>query len=199
MFESFFTSQYEYHINVITMRMKTCITSIVYSKSLRLSNAAKQQFTTGEIVNFIAVDSQRIVDFFNNLNTLWASPVQIAIGVYLLWLQLNYAAFAGFSCMLIIIPLNLWLTNVVKHIQMRMMLEKDKRAKLMDEILNGIKVVKLNAWEDYFEDKVMAFRAKEMQHLKRFAYANTFINQLFSSAAFLVSDLVVQLFVAHIN
>lgn len=188
LFESFFTSQYEYHINTVTMRMRTCLTAAIYTKSLRLSNAAKQTFTTGEIVNFIAVDLQRIVDFFNNLNTIWSSPVQIAIGVYLLYLQLGVApAFAGFSIMLVIIPLNLWLTDVVKRIQMRMMTEKDKRAKLMDELLNGVKVVKLNSWEDLFEKKVMGVRKKEMAHLKRLAWVNTFINSMFSGSAFLVA------------
>ncbi len=125
--ESIFTSQYEYHINTVTMRMRTCLTAAIYEKALRLSNAAKQTFTTGEIVNFIAVDLQRIVDFFNNLNTVWSSPVQIAVGVYLLYRQLNVAAFAGFSIMLVIIPVNLWLTDVVKRIQMRMMTEKVKK------------------------------------------------------------------------
>ena len=57
----------------------------------------------------------------------------------------------------------------------------------MDELLNGIKIVKLNNWEDLFEQKVMAVRGKEMAHLWRFACVNTLINSLFSNSAFFVA------------
>lgn len=187
MFESFATNQHEYRINQLTMKMKTAITSAVYRKSLRLSNTSRQQYTTGEIVNFIMVDCQRVVDFFNQINTVWSAPLQIVIGVYLLYVQLNVAAFAGFSFMLVIMPLNVWITRQIKKIQSRMMVEKDGRSKLMDEILNGIKLIKLSAWEAHFERKLLNFRNREVAQLKVYAWYNTMLNSIFSSAVFFVA------------
>lgn len=46
---------------------------------------------------------------------------------------------------------------------------KDDRVKLMSEILNGIKVLKLYAWESPFEKKVMQIRAKELEVLRKAA------------------------------
>ena len=46
------------------------------------------------------------------------------------------------------------------------MKDKDKRVKLMDEILNGIKVLKLYAWEPSFGDQVLGIRDNEIKSLK---------------------------------
>lgn len=36
----------------------------------------------------------------------------------------------------------------------KLMHEKDKRVKLMSEIIDGIRVIKLNVWETFFVDRV---------------------------------------------
>ena len=46
------------------------------------------------------------------------------------------------------------------------MKDKDKRVKLMDEILNGIKVLKLYAWEPSFGEQVLDIRENEIRSLK---------------------------------
>ncbi|KPM09730.1 ABC transporter-like protein 15 [Sarcoptes scabiei] len=187
MLESMFNSQHEYRINLVTMRMKTSITAIVYHKSLRLSNIARQRFSTGEIVNLISVDAFRIVDLVNNLNTIWSAPLQILVGVYLLWLQLRYASFAGFSFMLLVVPINIILTQTIRTLQLRLMSKKDSRSKLINEILNGIKVIKLNSWENHFERKINEFRSIEMKQLRFIAYCQAFMNSFFSSASIFVA------------
>ena len=46
----------------------------------------------------------------------------------------------------------------MKKYQISQMRDKDRRCKLMDEILNGIKVLKLYAWEQSFQSKVQYFQ-----------------------------------------
>ena len=53
------------------------------------------------------------------------------------------------------------------------MKDKDKRVKLMDEILNGIKVLKLYAWEPSFGEQVLDIRENEIRSLKN-AGSNSF-------------------------
>lgn len=50
------------------------------------------------------------------------------------------------------------------------MKSKDNRIKLMNEVLNGIKVLKLYAWELAFRDKVSQIREGELRVLKKAAY-----------------------------
>lgn len=134
----------------------------------------------------MSVDSQRIIEFVNMFNTLWSAPLQIILGLVLLWQQLGVATVTGMTMMLLLVPINGFITTKMRYVQMQIMKEKDKRVKLMSEILNGIKVLKLYAWETSFRDIVMRFRSKECDQLNRMAYLNAAMVFTFSSAPFFV-------------
>ena len=65
---------------------------------------------------------------------------------------------------------------------------KDARIKLMNEILNGIKVLKLYAWENSFKEKVLAIRQKELNVLRKTAYLGALSTMAWTSAPFLVGS-----------
>lgn len=88
--------------------------------------------------------------------------------------------------MVILIPVNGVIANKVKELQIRQMKNKDDRVKLMNEILGGIKVLKLYAWEPSFESQVQAIREKEIAVLKKAAYLNAVTSFVWSCAPFLV-------------
>ena len=48
--------------------------------------------------------------------------------------------------------------------------QKDSRIQLMNEIFNGIKVIKLYAWENHFQEDVQNVRHKEISFIKKMAY-----------------------------
>lgn len=73
------------------------------------------------------------------------------------------------------------------------MQHKDARIKLMNEILNGIKVLKLYAWETSFRDKVLAIRQKELNVLRKTAYLGALSTMAWTSAPFLVGCLITSL------
>lgn len=68
------------------------------------------------------------------------------------------------------------------------MQHKDARIKLMNEILNGIKVLKLYAWENSFKEKVLAIRQKELNVLRKTAYLGALSTMAWTSAPFLVGS-----------
>jgi len=67
------------------------------------------------------------------------------------------------------------------------MKEKDKRVKLMNEILNGMKVLKLYAWEESFNKIINDMRAKELVSLKRIGFLVAASSFLWQCAPFFVS------------
>ena len=75
--------------------------------------------------------------------------------MYFLWQQLGPSTLAGLAVMILMIPLNGVVATKMKKYQISQMKDKDKRCKLMDEILNGIKVLKLYAWERSFQGQVI--------------------------------------------
>jgi hypothetical protein len=61
---------------------------------------------------------------------------------------------AGVGILILAIPLNTYIARKMRTYQKAQMGNKDARVKLMNEILNGIRVIKLYAWETPFLEKV---------------------------------------------
>ncbi|XP_043270601.1 multidrug resistance-associated protein 1 isoform X1 [Venturia canescens] len=180
-------SQYFNRMFLVGLRIRTALIAAIYRKALRMSNAARKESTVGEIVNLMSVDAQRFMDLTAYINMLWSAPLQIAFALIFLWRKLGPSVFAGLAVMIILIPVNGMIANKVKTLQIRQMKSKDERVKLMNEVLNGIKVLKLYAWEPSFEQQILAIRTKEIQVLKEAAYLNAGTSFIWSCAPFLVS------------
>lgn len=73
---------------------------------------------------------------------------------------------------------------------------KDARIKLMNEILNGMKVLKLYAWEPSFKDQVLHIRQKELSVLRKQGYLSALSVMAWTSAPFLVGLKIQLLYIA---
>lgn len=174
---------------LVGLRIRTALIAAIYRKALRMSNSARKESTVGEIVNLMSVDAQRFMDLTAYINMIWSAPLQITLALYFLWDKLGSSVLAGLAVMIILIPVNGVIANKVKTLQIRQMKSKDERVKLMNEVLNGIKVLKLYAWEPSFEQQILKIRNKEIQVLKEAAYLNAGTSFIWSCAPFLVSSL----------
>ncbi|XP_061089115.1 ATP-binding cassette sub-family C member 3 isoform X2 [Conger conger] len=172
---------------VTGMRLRTAIVGAIYRKSLVITNAAKRTSTVGEIVNLMSVDAQRFMDLTTFLNMLWSAPLQIILALYFLWQNLGPSVLAGVAVMILLIPLNAAIAVKTRAFQVEQMQYKDARIKLMNEILNGIKVLKLYAWENSFKDKVLQIRQNELNVLRKMAYLGALSTMAWTSAPFIVA------------
>ncbi|XP_058980636.1 multidrug resistance-associated protein 1 isoform X14 [Musca domestica] len=179
--------QYFHRMFIVGLRIRTALINAIYRKALVLSNATRKESTVGEIVNLMAVDAQRFMDLTTYLNMLWSAPLQIGLALYFLWQLLGPSVLAGLAVMIVLIPVNGVIANRIKTYQIRQMKYKDERVKLMNEVLSGIKVLKLYAWEPSFEKQVLEIREKEIATLKSTAYLNASTSFLWSCAPFLIS------------
>ncbi|UYV65682.1 ABCC2 [Cordylochernes scorpioides] len=156
-------------------------------QSLTLSNEARRRTTLGEMVNLMSVDIQRCSDLLIYLNLVWSAPLQIFLCIFFLSKILGFAVGAGLLVMLITLPVNSVVVHHSKIFQMGQMELKDQRIRMMNEVLSGIKTIKLLAWEQIFEDKLTTLRDRELYKLRRMAYINSFSNFFWTATPFLVS------------
>ena len=152
-----------------------------------MSSAARERYTTKEIINLMAIDTVRISDFFLYLNETWSVPFQIIFAIYLLWGQLEVASLAGLVLMALIMPLNSFFVFRLQGLAQYVMEYKDKRLKLMNDLLAGIKVIKLYAWEDSFRDQVRQLRNHELVKLRTRLYYQAAVVFIFNSVPFFVT------------
>lgn len=179
-------SQYFHRMFLVGLRMRTALIAAIYRKALRMSNSARKESTVGEIVNLMSVDAQRFMDVTAYINMIWSAPLQIILALYLLWEVLGPSVLSGLAVMIILIPVNALLAGKVRNLQIKQMKNKDERVKLMNEVLSGIKVLKLYAWEPSFEEQILKIRNKEIKVLKQAAYLNAGTSFIWSCAPFMV-------------
>ena len=149
--QSIFLHQYFQRITMTGLQLRSATITSVFDKALRLSNSARQGTTVGAIVNLMTVDAQRFNDLMMYIHMIWSAPLQISIAIYFLWTVVGASAFAGLGVMILMIPLNAVMAKKTRALQVLQMKQKDSRIKEMNEILNGIKVIKLYAWERPFQ------------------------------------------------
>uniref|UniRef100_A0A8C1FU47 ABC-type glutathione-S-conjugate transporter n=2 Tax=Cyprinus carpio TaxID=7962 RepID=A0A8C1FU47_CYPCA len=164
--QSLFNHQYMYTCFSVGMRVKTAVMGLVYRKSLVINSAARRTCTVGEIVNLVSADTQKLMDFVVYFNAVWVAPIEIALCLFFLWQRLGPSALAGIATVILIFPLNGFIAKMRSKLQVQMKY-MDGRIKLMNEILSGIKILKFYAWENAFRERVLGYREKELNALKK--------------------------------
>ncbi len=109
-------------------------------QALRLSSKARRKSTVGEIVNLMSVDAQRFVDLMTFIHLIWSAPLQILLSLIFLYNAIGPSIFAGLAIMLLMVPMNAAIASYRKKLQAKQMVFKDSRIRLINEVLNGIKV-----------------------------------------------------------
>ncbi|XP_011611326.2 multidrug resistance-associated protein 1 [Takifugu rubripes] len=185
--QSLFNHQYMYTCFTVGMRVKTAVMGLVYRKSLVINSAARRTCTVGEIVNLVSADTQKLMDFVVYFNTVWLAPIEIALCLFFLWQQLGPSALAGIATVIFIFPLNGFIAKKRSKLQETQMKFMDGRIRLMNEILNGIKILKFYAWEKAFLEQVLGHREKELRALKKSQILYSISIASFNSSSFLIA------------
>uniref|UniRef100_A0A674E8J7 ATP-binding cassette, sub-family C (CFTR/MRP), member 6a n=1 Tax=Salmo trutta TaxID=8032 RepID=A0A674E8J7_SALTR len=184
--QSLFNHQYMYTCFTVGMRVKTAVMGLVYRKSLVINSASRRTCTVGEIVNLVSADTQKLMDFVVYFNAVWLAPIEIALCLFFLWQHLGPSALAGIATVILIFPLNGFIAKKRSKLQVQMKF-MDGRIKLMNEILNGIKILKFYAWEKAFLEQVLGYREKELKALKKSQILYSISIASFNSSTFLIA------------
>ncbi|KAI8576230.1 hypothetical protein K450DRAFT_302879 [Umbelopsis ramanniana AG] len=143
--------------------------------------------STGTIVNLMSTDSNRISEFFTWWFTFLEAPVELAIGIYFLYVLLGVSSLLGLMVMVITLPLNHFNAKVFSATQDKLMETRDKRIALMNEILQGVRQIKFFAWEKNWEEKILARRNMELKQLKTTFLLEVGFNLLWQGSPLLVT------------
>lgn len=187
-FQTVMVHQYFQRAFETGMRIKGGLTSSIYRKSLRLSSSGRSSKTTGDIVNYMAVDAQRIQDLTQFAQQAWSAPFQIIICMVSLYNLVGWSMFAGVAVMIIMMPVQGFVSSIMKKMQKTQMKNKDARTRLVTEIINNMKSIKLHAWGSAFMNKLNYVRnEQELKNLRKIGATQAFANFTWNTAPFFVS------------
>ncbi|XP_012560528.2 multidrug resistance-associated protein 1 isoform X1 [Hydra vulgaris] len=188
--------QQYFHISFVTsIRVRSSLLTAVYKKMFRLNNFGRVDFTVGEMVNLMTVDTQKCYDLLTYLNVLWSGPFQIIVSFVYLYLLMGWSILAGFGVLLFFIPISSCFSTFEKKFQAKQMVFKDRRSKFMNEILAGINILKLYSWEDSFIANILRIRNGELKLIKKAMLLQANHGFALTLAPFLVSFLTFLVYV----
>lgn len=170
----YFVIAYQVGLNV-----RASVVSLVFKKSLRLSNEGRGMSSSGDINNRMSTDAERIYDFTVFGHQVWSTPFQILICMVSLYRLLGWSAFAGVGVMVLSLPLNGLIIRYSKKLQKQQMKIKDSRVTLISEVLSHMKNVKLYAWTTSFMSRLNHIRNdKELNSLRKIGATQAMANAI---------------------
>ncbi|KAF7375201.1 Oligomycin resistance ATP-dependent permease YOR1 [Mycena sanguinolenta] len=138
----------------------------IYSRSLRLTSRARSTLTNGKLVNHISSDVSRIDFCAGYFHMSWTAPIQMIICLILLILNLGPSALAGFAFFVLATPAQTMVMKQLFVYRQKSMAWTDKRAKMLQELLGGMKILKLFNWQAPFLARISGYRQKEMAYIR---------------------------------
>ncbi|KAJ3555698.1 hypothetical protein NM688_g2432 [Phlebia brevispora] len=138
----------------------------IYDRSLRLTTRARTVLTNGKLVNHISTDVSRIDFCCGFFHMSWSAPIQMVICLVLLLVNLGPSALAGYAFFVLCTPIQTRVMRRLMGLRQKSMFWTDKRAKLLQELLGGMKIIKYFAWEIPYLKRIGEFRSKEIGYIR---------------------------------
>uniref|UniRef100_A0A6N2JWM3 ABC-type xenobiotic transporter n=1 Tax=Salix viminalis TaxID=40686 RepID=A0A6N2JWM3_SALVM len=164
-----------FRLQQIGTRLRAVTTTMIYNKSLTISCHSKQGHSSGEIINIMTIDANRIGRFSWFIHDPWLVMLQICLALLILYRNLGLGSVAGFVATVIVMSLNYPFGRLEERFQDKLMESKDKRMKTTTEILRNMRILKLQGWEMKFLSKILDLREIETQWLKKYLYTSVVI------------------------
>ncbi|KII68206.1 Multidrug resistance-associated protein 1 [Thelohanellus kitauei] len=173
--DSLLLNKYYEYVTLMGVDFRCLLSSMVYKKIFTARSDCLSKYPQSFQTNLISVDSYRVQDGIIYMIMVWSCILQIILCLIYLYFVMGLAFLAGVGVILIVIPINFIVVKISRPIEVRQMQLKDERMKLITAIFNGIKLVKLYAWEVPFQTLTSKIRKKELKQISKLRALNSII------------------------
>uniref|UniRef100_J3LW13 ABC transporter C family member 13 n=1 Tax=Oryza brachyantha TaxID=4533 RepID=J3LW13_ORYBR len=181
---------YNFQGQLLGMRIRGALLTALYRKSLRLSTGARRAHGSGAIVNYMQVDAGTVSYTMHGLHGLWLMPLQIVVALVLLYAYLGPSVLMTLAVITAVTVITAFANKLNLAYQLKFLGVRDSRIKAITEMLNHMRVIKLQAWEEKFGGKVRELRQTEMGWLTKIVLFMCANNVVFSSGPLAMTVLV---------
>ncbi|XP_074291978.1 ABC transporter C family member 3-like [Silene latifolia] len=157
-----------FKLQQVGIRLRATTSTMIYNKGLKLALQSKQGEGSGEFVNLLAVDVDRIDSFVVYIHDSWLTIFQVVLGMGLLYKNLGPASFAGLGALVCLMLSNSTFATWDQRFLGNLMEAKDKRIKVTLETLRNMRILKFQGWDLSFLSRILNLRKTEALWLKKY-------------------------------
>ncbi|CAJ1079463.1 multidrug resistance-associated protein 4 [Xyrichtys novacula] len=161
---------YFYSVQRAGMKIRVAMCHMIYRKALFLDSKALAKTTTGQIVNLLSNDVNKFDEMTLYLHFMWIVPLQAATVLILLMYAIGPSCLAGMAVLFILMPLQTMFGHLFSSLRAETAVLTDDRIRTMNEVISGIRVIKMYGWEKPFAALVHEVRRLEISKIMKSSY-----------------------------
>lgn len=160
----------------IGTQIRLGLSGLIYKKCLQSSRSTSKGDLSARAINIMSSDFDEYDVAIANIDDIWMRPLEVCIYGYIMYQEVGFACVVGILFLLSFIPLQIWCGKMSTYYYAVNSDITDSRIKIMNEIIQGIHVIKMYAWEKSFANLVDKIRIKEMDGFKAMYNIHTILS-----------------------
>lgn len=160
------------------LNVRTGLMSAIYDRSLNLAGIEKKNYSIARATKMMSSDVLRIEVYWGFLHFFWTCPLQVILAFCFLCSMFGASVLAGAAVIVLSLPIQIFLLRRMSQQRPKINEVADKRIRLLQEILAGIRVIKLYSWDNIFRNKMAKLRENELKEIREMRLSSALITTL---------------------
>ncbi|CAD8116773.1 unnamed protein product [Paramecium sonneborni] len=178
---------------IFSSKARLTLINLVYIKLIELNQYSFKQANIGKILNILSGDINTLEQVLSMIFPSSVVIVSLSLACYILWDRFN--GFIGILVVAIIFiayPIQIFLQSFNSQTLKLQKQHQDKRFKITNELVEGIRLIKMYAWEQAFRKMILTARGEEFKCLLKVVLRSgidrlfTLISQIWASLLFFI-------------
>ena len=128
------------------------------SQILTMKRITLEQTLAGNTINLVSNDAQKLDQAGEYVVMVISAPLEIVGSCFVLWHLIGWQALIGVGFMMLVCLCSLLLSRTGTKLRSKAAAVTDQRLSVINEIISGIRAVKICAWEDNYCRLVKSLR-----------------------------------------
>ncbi|KAK2953702.1 putative Multidrug resistance-associated protein 1 [Blattamonas nauphoetae] len=140
-----------------TLSVRGLLSSFIFNKTMKLNLNTQGEVDSGRLLSLITADTRNVGDLYWQIYFVLLLPIQIIVPLVFVLIDFGATALISIAVWLVLMPVSMVATMMMGVAMQKYLGSNDERNKMINETLQGMRVVKYSGLEDVFirriEDK----------------------------------------------
>lgn len=123
---------------------------------LRLKDLTRVQ--PGQIIALVTHDAQRLDQVFQKVGYILQGFLELVAVTALIWRLIGFQAISGIIFLIVLLAHYIGMWDVCMKLRMRIARWTERRLSIVEQIVSGIRTIKMNTWEWPYKNRVEEIR-----------------------------------------